>query len=86
MGATPRAERAVQLGVAPDAARFVGSALPRLVQSGYESRVLILRDGPRRLNAWSVGRTERCGITSNELKEFVYAYPTFASAIQSAVP
>ncbi len=28
----------------------------------------------------------RCGITSTELKEFVYAYPTFASAIQSAVP
>lgn len=28
----------------------------------------------------------RCGVTSSEMKEFVYAYPTFASAIQSAVP
>ena len=28
----------------------------------------------------------RCAVTSAELKEFVYAYPTYASAIQSAVP
>ena len=28
----------------------------------------------------------RCGITAANLKEAVYAYPTFAGTIQSAVP
>ena len=28
----------------------------------------------------------RCGLTAGDLREAVYAYPTFASAIQSAVP
>jgi glutathione reductase (NADPH) len=28
----------------------------------------------------------RCGLTAEDLREAVYAYPTFASAIQSAVP